>query len=102
MFGHRRRSDFIIFRIGIRTVFGTHGLERYVILLGGLLSLGIDADHGLRHRLRTVAIFRIEVVDELLAVTLLREGRHLLRHHRLQFLFGHHSRCACAHDCQER
>ena len=34
MFGHRRRSHFIIFRIGIRAIFGTHGLERHGILLG--------------------------------------------------------------------
>ena len=37
MFGHRRRSDFIIFRIGIRAILGTlgtHGLERHGILLG--------------------------------------------------------------------
>ena len=50
------------------------------IILGGLLCLGIDADHGLRHRLRTVAIFRIKIVDELLAVTLLRKkNRHPFR-----------------------
>ena len=60
----------------------TAGMAQKICNLDGYLVGKDVVILGLRHRLRTVTIFRIEVVDELLAVTLLREGRHLLCHHR--------------------
>ena len=67
-----------------------------------LLCQRIHPHHFLRHRLRIVSIFRIEVVNQLMAVVLLIVARHFHLHHLHQFLFLHHPRSTGAHDSEQR
>ena len=66
--------------------------------LSRLLRQGIHPNHISRERLGAIPIFRIEVMDKLVAVGFLIIARHSLRHHLHQLLLTHHTRSSSAHD----
>ena len=69
--------------------------------LSSLLRQGIHADHIPRKRLGAVPIFRLEIVNQLMAVILLIIARHSLRHHLHQLLLAHHTRSASTHNSEQ-